>query len=70
MTYQYTVSVAVDSSGTPYVTYYDQPSNDLLLPTCRSIAWELEVVDADGEAGQFAELAIDGDDGRHISYVT
>ncbi len=70
LTYKFAVSVDVDSSGTPYVTYYDQESNDLILATNGSGSWTREIVDADGDAGQFAEIVIDGDDRMHISYAT
>ena len=70
LSYKFAVSVDVDSAGTAYVTYYDQNSNDLILAKRGDESWSRETVDADGSAGQFAELAIDGSDRIHISYVT
>ena len=74
LSYKFAVSVDVDSSGTAYVTYYDQDSNDLILarrgPEGGEASWSLETVDAEGDAGQFAELVIDDGDRIHISYVT
>ena len=70
LTYKFAVSVDVDSAGTAYVTYYDQNSNDLILATRGDGSWSRETVDAEGNAGQFAELVIDDSDRIHISYVT
>jgi hypothetical protein len=70
LTYKFAVSVDVDSAGTPYVTYYNQDSNDLILASKSGGDWTLETVDADGDAGQFAELVIDDSDRLHISYAT
>ncbi len=70
LTYKFAVSVDVDSAGTAYVTYYDQNSNDLILAKRGETSWSRETVDAEGNAGQFAELVIDDGDRIHISYVT
>ena len=70
LTYKFAVSVDVDSAGTAYVTYYDQNSNDLILARRGEATWSRETVDAEGNAGQFAELVIDDGDRIHISYVT
>jgi len=70
LTYKFAVSVDVDSAGTAYVTYHDQNSNDLILARRDDGSWSLETVDAEGDAGQFAELVIDDSDRIHISYVT
>ena len=70
LTYKFAVSVDVDSAGTAYVTYYDQNSNDLILAKRGETSWSRETVDAEGNAGQFAELVIDDSDRIHISYVT
>ena len=70
LTYKFAVSVDVDSAGTAYVTYYDQSSNDLILATRGDGSWSRETVDAEGDAGQFAELVIDDNDRFHISYAT
>ena len=70
LTYKFAVSVDVDSAGTPYVTYYDQDSNDLILASRSGGSWTLETVDSDGDAGQFAEVVIDDSDRIHISYAT
>ena len=68
--YKFAVSVDVDSAGTADVTYYDQSSNDLILATRGDGSWSRETVDAEGDAGQFAELVIDDNDRFHISYAT
>lgn len=70
LSYKFAVSVDTDSAGTAYITYYDQNSNDLILAMRGETGWSLETVDAEGSAGQFAELAIDDGDRIHISYVT
>ena len=70
LTYKFAVSIAIDSAGIPYLTNYDQDTNDLILAIRDGSNWILETVDAEGDAGQFAELVIDGDDRIHISYVT
>jgi hypothetical protein len=70
LTYKFAVSVDADSSGVPYVTYYDQSANDLILATNSGGDWTRETVDSDGDAGQFAEVVIDDNDRLHISYAT
>ncbi len=42
----------------------------MILATNGGGGWTRETVDSDGDAGQFAEVIIDGDDRFHISYAT
>ena len=67
-TYKYATSVAVDSNGTPYVTYYDQKGKDLALAARTDAGWEIAFVESDGDTGLFASLVIDSADRFHISY--
>ena len=67
-TYKYATSVAVDSAGTPYVTYYEQDEKDLALATRTASGWEIERVDSEGDTGLFASIVVDADDRIHISY--
>ena len=68
LTHKYATSVATDSAGTPYVTYYDQTTFDLILASRGASGWVRETVDADGDTGLFSDMLIDGDDRIHVSY--
>ncbi len=71
LTYRWATSVAADSNGRVYLSYYAQPQNDLVIAVRDSAGeWSRETVDAVGSAGVFNDVMI-GPDGRvHVSYVT
>ena len=70
LTYRWATSVSADDNGTVYLTYYAQPSNDLIVAVRKDGEWTRETVDTAGNAGVFNDVMV-GPDGRvHVSYVT
>ena len=69
LTYKWATSVAVGPDGVPYVTYYDQKNNDLVLASKIDGAWQLETVDSAGDTGLFSSVLVDEQGGVHISYM-
>jgi hypothetical protein len=67
-TYRWAVSIAVDSDGDPWVSYYDGATTALMLAGRDASGWSIETVDDSGNSGLYSELAIDGEGGLHISY--
>ena len=61
------VSVAIDDSGTTYISYYDWPNKELKMAryvgsggNCGSDnAWSCETVDSSGDVGKYSSIAID-----------
>lgn len=69
LTYQFATSIAVNPSGQPHITYYDEPAKSLKLATRTGVDdWTIETVDAQGDTGFFSSLVIDESGGVHISY--
>ncbi len=73
-------SLAMDSSDSPHVAYClknERPDHQDPFP-CRALkyawadgsAWQSVLVDADGDAGDGASLALDAEGRPHISYIT
>jgi len=68
-------SLAIDFSGRPHISYYDDTNKDLKHAVrvgsggnCGGGAWQCETVDSAGDVGEHASLAI-GQDGRpRIAY--
>lgn len=68
-------STAVDSSGTPWVSYYDATSGDLKVAkkvntggNCASGIWQCTTVESSGTTGQYSAMAIDASGAPWISY--
>ena len=70
---QYT-SIAIDSNDVVHISYFDDTNNDLKYATCSSGCttasnWDLVSVDTTStNAGEYTSIAIDSNDGVHISY--
>jgi hypothetical protein len=62
-------SIAVDSSGKPHISYYDE-NDDLLKYAVKSSNgnWNVMTVDSGKYSGLFTSLAIDSSNNPHISY--
>ena len=61
-------SIALDSQGTPHISYCDFGNYDLKYAYLTNSGWVTEVVDEDGDVGAYSSLALDEDDNPHISY--
>src|SRR2546422_3077995 len=62
-------SLALDTLGIPYVSYYDKPDGDLRFATEPAGTWIPETVDAVGDVGAYSSAAVDRNRNPHISYV-
>jgi len=63
---QYT-SIGVNSTGVPFISYYDATNGDLKLAWNDS-GWKNVTLDSTGDVGKFTSLKIDSNDVVHISY--
>ena len=62
-------SIALDSSDSIHISYYDFSNGDLKYAYCDGANWSSETVDSNGDdVGQFTSIAIDSNDYPHISY--
>jgi len=61
-------SLALDSSGYPHISYYDQTNADLKYASWNGSTWQIETVDSAGIEGWWTSLALDSSDRPHISY--
>ncbi|TMQ61575.1 MAG: carboxypeptidase regulatory-like domain-containing protein, partial [Candidatus Eisenbacteria bacterium] len=55
-------------SGVPSIAYYEALLGDLRFATRGVSGWNIEVVDAAGDVGQYPSLAFDAAGDPHISY--
>ena len=64
------VDLALDSKGTPHVSYYNAVLGDLIYGYRDPITtdWITKTVDAGGDVGMYTSIAIDAFDKPHISY--
>jgi len=67
-TYKYATSVAVDPSGNPHITYYDQSGKYFALASKDGSTWAIAVVATEGDTGLSSSLLIDADGRFHIAY--
>ena len=63
------VSLALDSQGLPYISYYDDNDWDLKYAHWNGTNWTIEVVDFMGSVGASSSIALDSGDNPHISYA-
>ena len=61
-------SIALDSSGKAYISYYDGTNGDLKYATNASGSWVTTTVDSTGDVGRFTSIALDTFDKAYISY--
>jgi ELWxxDGT repeat protein len=67
-------SIAIDSNDVVHISYFDDTNNDLKYATCSSGCttasnWDLVSVDTTStNAGEYTSIAVDSNDGVHISY--
>ena len=68
-----TTSIAIDSNDGVHISFYDDNNDDLDYATCSSNCtsasnWDVISVDTTGTVGPYNSIAIDSNDGIHISY--
>ena len=69
----YYTSIAIDSNDGIHISYFDSSNFDLKYATCSSGCtsasnWDDVSVDTAGNVGAYTSIAIDSNDGVHISY--
>ncbi|MEK7290654.1 MAG: hypothetical protein AAB013_01955, partial [Planctomycetota bacterium] len=64
---QYT-SIALDTSGKAYTSYYDVTNGYLKYATNASGSWVATTVENSGNVGQYTSIALDTSGKAHISY--
>jgi hypothetical protein len=61
-------SIALDSTGNPHISYYDQTNYDLKYAKWTGTEWSIETVDSEGDVGSHSSIALDSAGNPHISY--
>ena len=61
-------SIALDSSGNPHISYYDNTNGDLKYAYFDGSSWHISTVDSNGDVGEYCSMALDSLDRPHISY--
>lgn len=64
-------SLALDSSGNPHISYYDETNENLKYAHWDGSVWQIETVDSVGGVNHYhygSSLALDSSDNPHISY--
>ena len=57
--YQYNIGLALDPTGSPALTYYNDVDGDLKFASLDGGAWTLQTVVSDGDVGKHSSLAFD-----------
>jgi hypothetical protein len=61
-------SLALDESGNPHISYYDDANGDLKYARWDGSQWFIETADGAGDVGLYTSLALDRGGNPHISY--
>ena len=61
-------SIALDSNGYPYISYFYGTGEDLKCAHWTGSSWEIETVDSAGDVGRHTSIALDSNNCPHISY--
>jgi hypothetical protein len=61
-------SLALDSTGSPHISYHDNDNNTLKYAWLSRTVWLSTTVDNSGPTGLFTSLALDSNDVPHIGY--
>ena len=71
-TFERYLSLAIDGSGIPYISYYDGGSLSLKMAKKATSSWTVETVDGTGSSwvGNFNSIAVDSLGHPHISYMS
>jgi hypothetical protein len=65
----YASSIALDASGYPHISYFDETNGDLKYARWDGGSWRIETVDFLGYVGDFTSLSLDAKGYPHISYA-
>jgi hypothetical protein len=63
-----TVSLALDPSNKPHISYDSCKSHNLKYAHKESGSWVLKTVDSNTNSGRFSDIVVDSKGGIHISY--
>jgi len=61
-------SLALDSSGNPRISYYDETNKDLKYASWDGSRWVISTVDSAGRVGEYSSLELDAAGSARISY--
>lgn len=61
--------LALDSSGTPHISYYDHGGKNLKYASWNGSFWDIVTVEASGDVGVYNSLALDSSGNPHIAYL-
>jgi len=61
-------SLALDSSGKPRISYYDETNKDLKFASWDGTRWVITTVDSAGSVGEYSSLGLDTTGSPRISY--
>ncbi|MCD6118785.1 PKD domain-containing protein, partial [bacterium] len=61
-------SLALDSSGYPHVSYYDDTNDDLKYAYMDASGWHIETAESEGDVGSKSSIALDSSGYPHVSY--
>jgi hypothetical protein len=62
------ISIAVDSSGNPHISYRDNSNQDLKYAVKSGDGWIIETIDSTGYVAGGSSIALDSSGNPHISY--
>lgn len=63
-------SLGLDETGRPHISYYDPVNDDLKYAVYNGAGWDIEIVEADGNAGFYNSLALDSQNRPHVSFYS
>ena len=66
--YEFGTGVALDSRDRPHLVWFDESQEDLKFATKEDGAWEISIVDSDGDVGRFPTVVLDSQGNPVISY--
>lgn len=62
-------SLALDTSGYAYISYYDTVNDNLKYAYQDNVGWHIQTLDSTGDVGRFSSLVLDTNNSLHISYL-
>lgn len=61
-------SLALDASGSPHISYYDEPNDYLKHAVKTDTGWQTEAVGRIGAGGRYTSITVDQEGRSHIAY--